>query len=71
MVEFVVAELGVDGGLDLVRRGLGDAHDGAHIFVDGVVDPRQDALTHHMLVGIATLLGCWQRGDVVKVHLAL
>ena len=64
-------ELGVDGGLDLVRRGLGDAHDGAHIFVYGVVDPRQDALIHDMPVGIATLPGGWRRGDVVKVHLAL
>jgi hypothetical protein len=55
-VEFVVAELGMDGSPDRVRRGLGGAHDGAYVFVDGDVDPGQDALIQDDLVGVTALL---------------
>jgi hypothetical protein len=37
-VKFVVTNLGMDAGLDLVHRGFGTAHDGTHVLVDGDVD---------------------------------
>ena len=63
-MKLVVAELVVDGGPNLVRLGLGGAHDVAHIFGDGDVDPAEDALVHDVPVGIMALEVGWRLGDM-------
>ncbi|CAD6225601.1 unnamed protein product [Miscanthus lutarioriparius] len=63
-MKFIVAELVVHASPDLVRRGLGSAHDVTHIFGDGDVDPAEDALVHDVPVGIMALEVGWRLGDM-------
>ena len=63
-MKFIVTELVVHASPDLVRRGLGSAHDVTHIFGDGDVDPAEDALVHDVPVGIMALEVGWRLGDM-------
>lgn len=63
-VKFVVAELLADGLPDAVRRGLGCAHDVAHVLGDGDVELADDALVDDDPVRVVALRSGWRRGDV-------
>jgi hypothetical protein len=64
-VKLVVTELVVDHGPNRVCRGLGAAHDVAHILGDGDVEPGKDALIHDLPIVITVLRGGGRLDDVV------